>query len=204
MGLPLRQCERGSAPVFGGPLMSTTIRCSPWVVLLVLAGWAGSSGTAVAQIPRDVMLTYQARHFLDQDEVLANHNIGVKVRDGVATLFGNLPSSDLIQRAENRLRAMKGLRQVQCELQVKVPTETPGLRIAGERPLETPRRTETVSLLAPILDAEGNGKPAPPAAIIAALTHSEDVQDPGPPRRSREDAMLAAAVEELRWTDPRF
>ena len=82
---------------------------------------------------RDVLHTLQARRLLVDDPELAALNLGVRVRNRVATLWGPVPSAELSFKAEIRLRALVELVEVRNELFVtgeSVPTP--------DGPLQTP------------------------------------------------------------------
>jgi hypothetical protein len=72
---------------------------------------------------RDLRLTLRIRQALLQDERLAALNVGVSVRNGVARLWGTLPSSDLIRRTEEQVRRVLGVTSVASELRVQAPGE---------------------------------------------------------------------------------
>jgi hypothetical protein len=55
---------------------------------------------------------------LRTDDVLGTHNVGVIVRDGVATLWGPLPSGDDIRRALTAVGDVRGVQSVRSELYV--------------------------------------------------------------------------------------
>jgi hypothetical protein len=65
---------------------------------------------------RDVQQTLQARQLLAVDSDLQGINIGVIVRDRVATLWGPAPSAEVAFRAELSLRAMIELVEIRNEL----------------------------------------------------------------------------------------
>src|SRR5437867_2453931 len=47
----------------------------------------------------DARLCWLARRAFLQDEVLAPLNLGVRIRQGVATLWGSAPTEDVVRRA---------------------------------------------------------------------------------------------------------
>jgi hypothetical protein len=65
---------------------------------------------------RDVQQTIQARRLLAADADLQEHNLGVIVRDRVATLWGPAPSAEVAFRAELCLRTMIELVEIRNEL----------------------------------------------------------------------------------------
>lgn len=65
---------------------------------------------------RDARQTIQARKLLAEDPDLAGWNLGVTVRDRVATLWGPAPSAEVAFRAELALKTMIELSEVRNEL----------------------------------------------------------------------------------------
>jgi hypothetical protein len=64
----------------------------------------------------DFLQTVQACRRLQQDELLAPLNVGVKVRRRVAILWGPIPNAELALRAEQQLRTMIELIDVRNDL----------------------------------------------------------------------------------------
>ena len=64
----------------------------------------------------DVVQTIQARKLLYDDPRLRDLNLGVAVKNRIATLWGPAPSLELSQLAETRLRRLIELRDVRNEL----------------------------------------------------------------------------------------
>jgi hypothetical protein len=60
-----------------------------------------------------------ARQALRQDRELKAFNIGVQVRDGVATLWGPLPSDDAVRRALRVVAQVEGIGRVRSDLSVE-------------------------------------------------------------------------------------
>src|SRR6266540_3074712 len=92
-----------------------------WLMVFLMAALSASAGQAgPARIggdpARDVRQTIQARKLLSDDPELAEWNIGVTVRDRVATLWGPVPSAQVAFRAELCLKAMIELAEVRNEL----------------------------------------------------------------------------------------
>jgi len=92
--------------------MYTTMTC----LLLLLApcpllaqGW---------EIPPDVWQTYEARKALLGDSVLGPLNLGVKVRNRVAVLWGPVPSVEIASQAVSLLQKLPGLVAVKNELDI--------------------------------------------------------------------------------------
>ena len=66
----------------------------------------------------DVVQTVHARKLLYDDARLRDLNIGISVKNRIATLWGPAPSLELAQLAESRLRAVVEIREVRNELHV--------------------------------------------------------------------------------------
>src|SRR5262249_43386471 len=95
------------------------------VVVLVGLGAAGAAVpaahaavAAMGEVSRDFAHTALARQTLLRDPRLAGLNVGVKVHDRVAVLWGTVPTLDLARRAEELLRALPDFRQVRSELEI--------------------------------------------------------------------------------------
>jgi osmotically-inducible protein OsmY len=69
----------------------------------------------------DCRLTVLARRALQQESLLAPHNLGVSVRDRKAKLWGGVHSPDLSLRAEQAVRNVPGIASVQNDLRVEKP-----------------------------------------------------------------------------------
>jgi osmotically-inducible protein OsmY len=93
----------------------------------------------IQESSRDVQQTMQARVLLAQEPGLAHWNIGVIVRDRVATLWGQIPSAEMGFRAEVCLRSMSDLVEVRNELFVREPL----------MPGREPPKMDTKPLLSP-------------------------------------------------------
>ncbi|HMF16553.1 MAG TPA: BON domain-containing protein [Gemmataceae bacterium] len=70
------------------------------------------------EIPPDVWQTYEARKALLGDSVLGPLNLGVKVRNRVAVLWGPVPSVEIANQAVSLLQKLPGLVAVKNELDV--------------------------------------------------------------------------------------
>jgi hypothetical protein len=69
----------------------------------------------------DVQLTFKARAALREADGLSFLNLGVRLRQGVATLWGSVPSADLAQRAVETVRRVPGVTTVKSELAIVPP-----------------------------------------------------------------------------------
>jgi hypothetical protein len=121
---------------------------------------------------RDMRLTVLARRAFQNDRVLGPLNLGVKVRDGVATVWGPVPSPAAARQAVARLEAINGIYEVKSEMHVRRPTEKPLLAELG-----IPARAPTRIDVAKPDDRTGSIRPPPREPIVAA----GDAQRPGKP-----------------------
>jgi osmotically-inducible protein OsmY len=176
---------------------------------------------------RDLQVLVHARSALRENPVLASLNMGVRVHDGVATLWGPVPSADLIPKALKTLESVQGVLDARSELYVNV-VEKPDDQLFIPLPPEKPTITESASP-----DTESGlvktltGRPAKSAAVpaetgggtssgvqLSAPIAIPDTAAPvtpaaGPVAPATQAApakvdTLAAAVELLRRGSPRF
>jgi hypothetical protein len=84
----------------------------------------------------DMRLTILARRALANDRVLAPLKLGVQVRDGVAVVWGDVPSDDVVKQAKGKLEAIDGIFEVRSELR---PGRGPACEIV-EADLSVPSR----------------------------------------------------------------
>ena len=96
---------------------------------------------ALPAVLADARLTLEARSVLSHDPKLSALNLGVRVHDGVAVLWGPVPTRELIPYALQKLREVKGLKEIQSELmllpQGTLPIERPPPRPPPPLPPET-------------------------------------------------------------------
>lgn len=88
------------------------------LALFLLGGLAAVPARAGSDPERDVWLTLRSRRALAEDAELAPLNLGVVVRDRVATLWGPVPSAEMGFKAEVILRTLYELKAVRNELEV--------------------------------------------------------------------------------------
>jgi osmotically-inducible protein OsmY len=85
-------------------------------VVLITPGFLRADGPL--DTGRDLLLTYHARVALLQDRELGTLNLGVRVHNRVAVLWGPVPSAELAQRAVNVLKQLPELVAVRNELHI--------------------------------------------------------------------------------------
>lgn len=130
-----------------------------WAMLIGLAMVPASAEAAEPLRPplsflRDLRLSIQARRALRNDSVLAKHNLGVEVRDGLAVAWGPVPDAATARRVVAVLDQIAGIDEVKTEFHVS--------RLEPER--EAPYRAAKVELPAPPVEKP---KPVPKAAPVA-------------------------------------
>jgi hypothetical protein len=175
---------------------------------------------------RDLQLSVHSRRALCDDATLAELNIGVRVRDGVATLWGPVPSADVIPKAVKLVEAVQGVFKVRTELYVVVPEKKVDTLLQD---LEKPMLSESASpnpvsgSIGPLTGRDekssiaypaagprsplpgvelGGPVPLPAAATQPPAPDHKEAPAAAPPPPRKED--LAAALLRVRGSDPRF
>lgn len=134
------------------------------------AGVLGAGPATPRPLAPDLALTIQARGMLLRDPELAPLNVGVRVRNGIATLWGPVPSAETAFKAEICLRGLVELLEVRNELHVTgEPTAPPG---------DAPRAF-LLPEVPPALPALPQGviPPPPPVRAIAEPFQPQPVTD---------------------------
>ena len=123
-------------------LRAIVLGCLPLFAVCAQAGEAkpvGPDNAAASELTlRDCRLTLNARRALREEAELASLNLGVSVRNGVATLWGSVTSADLAQQAVRKLRQVPGLSEVRDELSIVPPEELPLRLPRGQPPRAEP------------------------------------------------------------------
>ena len=193
-----------------------------WIVaglLLVVAAPAGAETTsrppAVALgLIRDLRMTVIARRAFQHDRVLKSLNLGVKVRGGVATVWGPVPSAGVARQAMARLEAIDGIQKVRSEMQLRRPADRPALAELGipagaprqiqaakplQRPAEVgPRQRELASLASDEQRRPGNLPELKPLPMPSAPPLIKPVAVTNRP------VPVRVAVERMRTSEGRF
>jgi hypothetical protein len=150
------------------------------VLLGLASGFCGAGVITVAptsqsaQASRDLEHTIQARQALLRDPDLAWLNVGVRVRNRVAVLWGPVPSVELGFKAEICVRGLIELREVRNQLFVN----------DDEAPSSNPPQASAPTLLPPVAPPILPGLPSdqvpglPPSAPPAP---APTVEPPPPP-----------------------
>jgi hypothetical protein len=154
---------------------------------------------------RDLELTVLARRALHADTGLAPLNVGVRVTDGVATLWGPVHTVEEARRAVKVLEAVSGVATVRSDLRLE--KGQPEDLLALPLPEDPPTRTDAASP-DPVSGSLGtltrrNPARLPPTAPAVALMPPVSTA-PAPPRAAPAPPSTAEAVEALRQSERRF
>lgn len=90
-------------------------------LLFAFAAWLCFISPSPGQntYPQDLYQTYQARQALFNESILETLNLGVRVHDGRAVLWGPVPTSLQSSRAEHLLRDLPFINEVINELEIE-------------------------------------------------------------------------------------
>ncbi|MCC6418331.1 MAG: BON domain-containing protein [Gemmataceae bacterium] len=178
------------------------------VLLAAPAAWAEADAV------RDLRCEVLAREVLGRDPALARFNIGIRVRNRIATLVGPIPSRDLAARAAAALQGMPELAAVHSELFVErledfplapraapphVLTKVPAKRSPPPEPVEWVPTVPRPSAEEKDLQPTG---PARPATPISRNPQAVPREASNPARHPAAD--IGPAVQQLLREDERF
>jgi osmotically-inducible protein OsmY len=93
---------------------------------------------------RDLQLMVHARKALREQDSLARLTIGIRVRDGIATVWGSVPAADLIPKAVKQVESVQGILGVRSELIVSAPEKDPLDLFIQHQPTQ-PMQSESAS-----------------------------------------------------------
>ncbi len=192
------------------PVPSLRLLWAAAVLTLAFLVWAGRAGADQPSL-NDIRLTLRARQALYQDKALAQLNLGISVRSGVAVVWGRVPSAAVGKRAEALVRKVPGVLEVRSELQVTAPDDpmTDFLNrvlSSGQGPTveslvhESCRPTGCLTSHWP--DADPGVRPPPVVALMPPILVAPPPGNATPP--APEPGQLVLAVEHLRQGDARF
>jgi hypothetical protein len=167
---------------------------------------------------RDWVLSNQARRVLLKDEQIASFNVGLTVKDRVATIWGTLPSAEVGKRAEEMLKKINGIASVVNECKIVPPANPVPQQVADAvkrlqendtvdgRPMPPPVATtgrQVVAKPAPEMlppkpvndphEARLPPLPAAPGAVLLQPVFASEVRETG-----------FDSVEGVRNSEPRF
>ena len=198
----------------------------PWVAIAVLtiavfgatAGleWAAEPAPPLAEKNlsyRDIQLTVHARKALADDTAVGPGNLGVRVQNNVAVLWGPISSEDLKKRAVEVVKKVKGVYEVR-DADVYVAAALPVVETAALPPpipaADAPTHTESASpdpvsgaILSLPSRSPVEAAPAPVVVLQAPLplngSSPTQTVSQAPP-----DEGLEAAVDRVRQNNERF
>jgi BON domain len=162
---------------------------------------------------RDIQLTVHARKALADDAAVGPGNLGVRVQNNVAVLWGPISSEELKQRAVEVVKKVKGVYEVR-DADVYVAAPPPVVETAALPPptsaTDAPTHTESASpdpvsgaILSLASRSPVEAAPAPVVVLRAPLplngSSPTQTVSQAPP-----DEGLGAAVEQVRQNSDRF
>lgn len=140
-------------------------RCKAGIVfaLFVMVTQTALSAPADREIAlHNAQVTVRARQALYHDNLLSSLNLGVSVRNHVATLWGQAPTAFLAQRALDRVKEVPGVARVVNRLTVETPGD-PLLRFLKSVPQPEPPPTSEKRVAPAALMGRDDEPTAPPA-----------------------------------------
>jgi hypothetical protein len=158
---------------------------------------------------RDIQQTVSVRKALADDPVLGPANIGVRVQDNVAVLWGPVPSDEVRRRAVELVKKAPGVFDVRAaDIYVAAPAPPTPIPVPLPPLPETPTRTESDSPdsatgMIGSLTARPAVDPAPPTVLLGPPTPVAD-KTPAPTVAAAPPDDLAAALTRARLADVRF
>jgi osmotically-inducible protein OsmY len=107
--------------------------------------WQPAPTQAVDPAMQDMELSLRARQAFAEDPLLSRQEIGIDVRNRVATLWGSVPSAEVYRLAEKRLRLVLGLVDFRNDLHVESEDRPASDRLLAQQsrsPLAEPMNRE--------------------------------------------------------------
>jgi osmotically-inducible protein OsmY len=196
---------------FSSLLRRTAPRWALTLGVLALAGVGRADELDIRDLQHEVM----ACQALQDDAMLANLSLIVKVRKRVATLAGGVPSRELAQRAVECLKKLPDLIEVRDEMRVANEDFVFGPSPVFVKDRKFPPPTGTLTKLA---NEQRNKEPAPVPAVwqavpsttsialmpavsaLGALPLPKDLST----ARPADNAAIVSAVKNLMLSDERF
>lgn len=167
---------------------------------------------------RDWVLANQARRALLKDEKIAALNVGVSVKNKVATIWGILPSAEVAKQIEESLKKVSGIASVVNECKIVPPGSLIPQQVADAvKRLREQHENEVVRAEPPVAPTGRQvvAKPAPEMLSPRPVNESHEARLP--PLQSAPAAVLLApefsgepprqdfdSVEKVRGSEPRF
>lgn len=179
---------------------------------------------------RDLAATVRVRRALQEDSVLAGLNLSVWVENGVASLWGPVPTEEIGRQAVTKLESVRDIAEVRPNLYVRKPEPERLLLAERAPPADSLARIDVFKPDSDQIEPTPPARPAAPVPLNAELAAAPPRQSPPramakelatprllapravasarrPPEAEvvrRPRANLAEQVEQARRADPRF
>jgi osmotically-inducible protein OsmY len=179
---------------------------------------AAQPATAIPPSPtaRDLQVLLRVRRALAADDEMAPLNVGVSVRDGVATLWGPLLTSDQMRRALKTTADVRGVQAVRNELYLAkdmrplpplfiLPDKTPD-RLPPTDALVAADRTGMLAKYdrgGPAKEIGPASLPVRRAALLAPVPLDAGPEEPTTVTTARAESV-PAAIDRVQKSDARF
>jgi len=95
------------------------------LLAIVLAAGFWLTSNASASDRRDIQLTLKSRQALQKDRDVAELRLTVQVHRGVATIWGPVPSEDMVRRARKLVEQVPGVYEVRTDCYAMTPALYP-------------------------------------------------------------------------------
>ena len=197
----------------------------PWkAIALTAAVFGATAGLEWAAEPaapasekqlsyRDIQLTVHARKALADDAAVGPGNLGVRVQNNVAVLWGPISSEELKKRAVEIVKKVKGVYEVR-DTDVYIAAPPPEVETAALPPpapaAEAPTHTESASpdpVSGAILSLTSRSPAEPAPAPVVVLRPPLALGESAPTRTVSQAPPaegVVAAVEQVRLSSERF
>lgn len=159
---------------------------------------------------KDIFIGQRIKKALITDEVFRDLNIGFTVEDGTVKLWGDLPDTTLISRAEQIVLGIKDVKKVvnECKF-VKAEDDLPRLVAAAVKQKENPKPAlepvspDAVAIVPWFVARKVSVKPEEPVLPRSILLGPPETTTFKPAFPVAEDD-LPEMLERIRRSDPRF
>jgi hypothetical protein len=161
----------------------------------------------------DAVLTVRARRQVNGDKDLHKLNLGVRVTQGVAVVWGPMPGDDVPRRVQAKLLQVEGITEVRCHLYVDSPrpkVTADALAIGpSPRPVYVVQSAKPIGAVTrfPPLERKEVAKPSTPnrspKRTEAGLT-SRPAAQPLPPAVPDRGSALREAINKVQQSQASF
>lgn len=185
-----------------------TLRSHTWTAATLLVALSALPARAVDEPPRpptsaighirDLAVTVRARRALLDDPILGPLNLGVTVANGLATVWGPVPTQQVAKDAVARLKTVSGVAEVRANFYLGDTSPLDVVRPAPERVAVAKPEFETGKLPPPVREAAGPTLFAP-RAVAGPKEASATVVKLPRPTTSLTDEVQVARQSEVRF-----